>query len=486
MSPETPAHGPRAPTHGRRTDGPRLWLRAPRGVAVATAVAVAAAGMPVQAQQKDPAASLPIIRDAEIEQLLRDYSQPILRAAGLGERNIRVVIINDRSFNAFVIDAKRIFINAGALMDAETPNQIIGVLAHETGHIAGGHLSKLRSELASAETAAILAMILGVGAVAASAASRGQVGGNPAAAIVGPQSVIMRSLLAYQRQQEEQADRAGVNFLTKTGQSAKGMYDTFKRFADQQLFASQYIDPYVQSHPMPAERIAALAEVAKSNPYWDKKDPPELQLRHDLARAKLHGFLDRPEALIGHYPLSNTSLPARYARAISSYRHSDLRTALAQIDSLIQAQPNNPYFYELRGQALVESGDGRDAIAPLRRAVSLAPNPTLIHVLLGQALLATNDNQLAEDAVTSLRAAVQADTEIPDAYDHLAIAYGRKGDLADADLASAQAAFTRGNMPTARQLASRAKGRFPIGSPGWVKADDIASYKPQQPRKLIQ
>src|SRR5262249_48348551 len=157
------------------------------------------------------------------------------------------------------IDAKRIFVNTGALMDSETPNQIIGVLAHETGHIAGGHLSKLRSELANAETAMIIAMVLGLGAVAATATSHGNVGGNPIAAIAGPQSMIMRSLLAYQRQQEEQADRAGVNFLTQSGQSAKGMYDTFKRFADQQLFAAHSADPYLQSHPMAAERIAALA-----------------------------------------------------------------------------------------------------------------------------------------------------------------------------------------------------------------------------------
>jgi predicted Zn-dependent protease len=465
-----------------------MWLRAPRGVAVAAAIAVAAAhlpALPVHAQEKDAAQSLPVIRDAEIEQLLRDYTHPILRVAGLGQRNIRAVIINDRSFNAFVIDAKRIFVNAGALMDAETPNQMIGVLAHETGHIAGGHLAKLRTELANAQTASILALLLGIGAVAASATSRGNVGGNPMAAVIGPQSVIMRSLLAYQRQQEEQADRAGVNFLTQTGQSAKGMYDTFKRFADQQLFASQYADPYVQSHPMPAERILALAEVAKANPYWDKKDPPELQQRHDLVRAKLFGYLDRPDTLMRRYPPSNTSLAARYARAVSNYRHSDLHTALAQIDSLIQAQPNNPYFYELKGQALVDSGRGQEAIAPLRHAIPLAPDPTLIHVLLGQALVGANDPALLEDAIVNLRKALASDPEIPDAYDHLAIAYGRKGDLADADLASAQAAFNRGSFPTARQLAGRAKGRFAIGSPGWVKADDIASYKPPQPHRLI-
>src|SRR5215468_5295327 len=475
-----------SPASGGR-DGKGIPAR--RGIAVITAFAVAAGHLPAfpaYAQEKDASQVLPLIRDAEIEQLLREYTQPILRAAGLAQQNVRVIIIGDRAFNAFVIDGHRIFVNAGSLIESVTPNQIIGVLAHETGHIAGGHLSKLRSELANAQTAAILAILLGIGAVAGSAASRGNVGGNPMAAIIGPQTMIMRSLLAYQRQQEEQADRAGVNFLTQSGQSAKGMYDTFKRFADQQLFASRYIDPYLQSHPMAAERIDALAEVARANPYWDKKDPPELQLRHDMVRAKLFGYLDQPDTMLRRYPLSNTNLPARYARAISAYRHSDLRAALGQIDSLIQTQPNNPYFYELKGQALVDSGRGREAVAPLRHAISLAPDPTLIHVLLGQALISTNDPALVEEAISSLRKALANDSEIPDAYEHLAIAYGRKGDLADADLASAQAAFNRGNLPTARQLAARAKGRFAIGSPGWVKADDIASFKPPQPRRLIQ
>jgi predicted Zn-dependent protease len=470
--------------------GPRMRPLVRGAIAAMTAVAVAAGQVagslllaaPAHAQER----GLPLIRDAEIEQLLRDYTRPVLRAAGLGQRNIRVVIVNDRSFNAFVVDAKRIFVNTGALMDSETPNQIIGVLAHETGHISGGHLSKLRAELANAETAMILTMLLGLGAVAASATTHGSVGGNPMAAIAGPQSMILRSMLAYQRQQEEQADRAGVKFLTQSGQSARGMYDTFKRFADQQLFAAHGADPYLQSHPMAAERIAALAEVAHSNPYWDKKDPQELQQRHDMMRAKLFGFIDGPDTLTRRYPLSNTSLAARYARAVSAYRHSDVRGAVGQIDSLIQAQPSNPYFLELKGQALVDSGRAREALAPLRHAISLAPDPTLIHVLLGQALLGANDPALVEEAITNLRKALANDSEIPDAYDHLAIAYGRKGDFADADLASAQAAFNRGNLPTARQLAARAKGRFAIGTPGWVKADDIASFKPQQPRRLFQ
>ena len=303
---------------------------------------------------------IPLIRDAEIEQLMRDYTQPVLRAAGLAQQKVQVTIINDRTFNAFVMDGRRIFINAGALMDAKTPNEIIGVLAHETGHMAGGHLSRLRQQLEMAQTQSIIAMILGVGAMVAAARSGGAAG-NPSAAMLGPQSAIQRSLLSYQRAQEEQADRAGVKFLTATGQSAKGMYDTFKRLADELLFAAHTADPYLQSHPMPAERVAALEVMGKSSPYWNKLDSPELQLRHDLMRAKLVGFIDRGDTVARRYPYSDQSLPARYARAIATYRHADLRAAIAQIDGLIQAQPNNPYFHELKGQALLEGGKPAEA-----------------------------------------------------------------------------------------------------------------------------
>src|SRR5262249_32316024 len=261
----------------------------------------------------------------------------------------------------------------------------------------------------------------------------------------------------------------------------KGMYETFKRMAGESLFGAQYADPYLQSHPMPAERVAALEEIAHTSPYWNKTDSPELQARHDLMRAKLYGFLDRPDTVFRRYPLSDTSLPGRYARAISAYRHGDMRDAMAQIDGLIQAQPNNPYFHELKGQALLEAGRASEAIAPLRRAISLAPTPALIQVLLAQALIATQQPGLADEAINDLRTALAHDSDIADGYDYLAMAYGRKGDIAQADLASAQAAFTRCHCETARQLATRANRRFPVGAPGWVKADDIASFKP--PRK---
>ena len=461
----------------------RATAPAARALALLTAFAVATAGVipsvtPACAQD-EATRGLPLIRDTEIEQLMREYAQPILKAAGLAKQNVRVVILSDRSFNAFVMDGRHIFINAGALFDAKTPNEIIGVFAHETGHMAGGHLSRLREQLASAQTASIIAMLASVGAMVAGARSgSGGVGNAGAAAIMAPQAAIMRTLLAYVRTQEDQADHAGVKFLTATNQSPKGMVELFKRLTNESLFNSRYIDPYMQSHPMPADRVAALEVLAKTSPYWDRKDAPELQLRHDMMRAKLSGFLDQPDTVARRFPLGDHSLPARYARAISTYRHADLRQAITQIDGLIQTQPSNPYFHELKGQALLEGGRPLESITPLRQAVALSQGAPLIEIMLGQALIATNNQSLADEAVGLLRGAISREPDAPEAYSQLAMAYGRKGDLAQADLASAQAAFTRGDIITARQLATRAKTRLPIGSPAWVRADDIVNVKP--------
>ncbi len=446
--------------------------------ALMTATALAVAPMAAVAQEnKGP----PVLRDTETEQLLREYTRPILRAAGLEKQNIQMVIINQGVFNAFVADGRRIFVNYGAILQSETPNQIIGVMAHETGHLAGGHLAKMREQMAQAQTQMIIAMLLGAGAMVAGAKTGGSGSGltNAGAAMFSAQGeVIRRNLLSYVRQQEENADKAGVKFLTATGQSARGMYETFKRFTDESLFAARGADPYVQSHPMPAERVNALQELARSSPYWDKKDDPALQLRHDMVRAKISAFMERQETVYRRYPMSNNSLPARYAHAIATYLHGDLRSALAQIDALIQQQPNNAYFHEVRGQALLEGGKPQEAIAPLRKAVALSNNSPLIEMLLGQALVATGNNAYTDEAIAILRAAVARESEAPIGYTQLAMAYGRKGDYAQADLASAQAAYLRGDSKTARDLASRAKTRFAIGTPGWVKADDIVSAKP--------
>ncbi|MCL2714486.1 MAG: M48 family metalloprotease [Alphaproteobacteria bacterium] len=446
-------------------------------IAGVTAAALALTSIaPARAQQ---GTAVPLLRDTETEQLLRDYTRPILRAAGLEQQKIQVVIINDNSFNAFVADGRRIFVNYGAIQQSETPNQLIGVLAHETGHLAGAHISKLRQKLATMETQMIIAMLLGIGAMVGGSRSGAgnSLGEAGAAAISAPQAMLMHDLMSYQRQQEESADRAGVKFLTATGQSSRGMYETFKRFQSEGLYAAHDADPYMQSHPMPAARVAALEQLVHSSPFWDKKDDPALQLRHDMVRAKISAFMEGADTVARRYPQSNDSLPARYARAISAYRHSDLHVAMPQIDALIRAQPNNPYFHELRGQAFLERGKPSDAIASLRKAVSLSNNAPLIEMMLGQALVGTENKAYLDEAIRILNAAVIREPEAALGYTELAIAYGRKGNFAEADLASAQAAHLRGDEKTSRDLAMRAQSRFSVGTPGWVRADDILAAK---------
>jgi predicted Zn-dependent protease len=460
-----------------RADGRTAWQRA---VSLFVGLAFSLGQFPgavriAHAQDAPPS----VIRDAEIEELLRDYTRPIMKAAGLTAQNVQVVILNDRAFNAFVADGRRIFVFVGALTDSTTPNQIIGVLAHETGHLAGGHLARMREELANAQTAAIIAMILSAGAVVAGAQSRDNSMAQAAPGVVlAPQETIRRTLLAYARGQEEMADRAGVKFLTMTGQSPKGMLDTFERFANDTLFISKTMDPYLQTHPMPRERIAALQALAQESPYFNKLDPPELQARHDMMRAKLYGFTDRLDTILRRYPLSNNSLPARYARAIGYYRFGNPREAIADIDSLIATQPSNPYFYELKGQALLEAGKAREAIPPLRQAVQLSNGNALIRMLLGQALVQSGDRTLADQAIPELRVALQKEPEASMGYRVLAMAFAQKGDAPNADLSSAQAAFNEGDFKTARQLAARSQRAFPTGSAGWLKADDIVNFKP--------
>ena len=454
-----------------------LMDRLRQATATLVACGLVAAGCPAPAAAQS-SRGLPVIRDAEIESLLRDYMTPIFRASGVGAGVVEITIVNSREFNAFVADGRRIFVNAGTLMDAKTPNEVIGVLAHETGHIAGGHLARMRQQIDNMQTMAIAAMLLGAGAVGAAMVGGSRSAGDAAlGAVMGPQEVIRRSLLSYQRTQEEAADRAAVSYLNKTKQSAKGMLVTFKRFADQIAFSRRFIDPYAQSHPMPQDRIENLEALAEKSPYYNTTDSPALQARHDMMRAKLFGFIDTPDGVGRRYPPSDQSLPARYARAIATYRSAPLQGAIAQIDGLIAAQPQNPYFHELKGQAYLENGKPKQAIPELRQAVALAPGAPLIRTMLGQALNTGGDSKTA---LSELTRATAVDTKNAAGYRELAQAYARQNKLPEADLATAQAAFAEGDYGTARQIAERAKKGLKPGTPNWLKADDLATYKPQK------
>ena len=253
-----------------------------------------------------PAAAQGLIRDTEIEQLLNDYARPIFKVAGLGEGRVAMRIVKSDAFNAFVLDGRNVFIHTGALQQADTPNQVIGVIAHEAGHITGGHMAALRARIARDTSRILLARVLGIGVAVAT--------GNPAAAAAGDE-LIMRSLLAERRSQESAADQAGLSFLNKTNQSGRGMLETFERFAQQEYIGDQNKDPFVRSHPVATERLAQLRDSVQKNPTFQIKDAPALQMRHDMMRAKLAGYLTRPQAVFNRYPMSDASMPARYARA---------------------------------------------------------------------------------------------------------------------------------------------------------------------------
>lgn len=449
------------------------------GKVLATAAAIAMLALPAPANAQ-------FIRDAEIERLLSDYAAPILKAAGLGGQNIKVHIVRDASFNAFVVDGRNMFMNSGTIMKSATPNQVIGILAHETGHIAGGHLSGRRQAASRARSAALMAQILGLLGIAAGAVAGAdsEIGSAASGVIFGGQSIAQRTLLSYVRAQESAADQAAVSYLNATRQSVRGMIETFEFFADQAIAGRRFADPYVLSHPMPRQRIAQLRNLAKRSRFFDKKDSPQLQLRHDLVRAKLWGFLERdPRLVLNRYPKSDQSLPGRYARAIARCRSAGPKACMPDLDALIKERPDYPYFWELKGEWLIRGGRPGDAIAPLRKAVALAPRESLTRIMFGQALLNSGKSgKSLDEAIKNLRKALARETEHALGYRMLATAYGRKKRYADAELASAHAYLYEGNVKLAKVQATRAKSKLRRGSAAWVQADDILNYQPPKGR----
>lgn len=427
---------------------------------------------PAAAQQGKVA----VIRDAEIESLLKDYAVPILKAAGLSRRGIEIVLVNDRSFNAFVA-GRRIFINTGAIMAAETPNEIIGVLAHETGHLAGGHQQRLREQLERARTMAIVGGLLGMGAMAAGSVAGSRGGTSAGGAIVSAApGIAMRGLLSYRRSEEMNADQAAAKYLRATQQSAKGMLTTFERFSSSLALAGVQVDPYQLSHPLPRERIALLETLAHESPYYDKADPAGLMQRHQLARAKIGAFTGGQAEVARLFGRDRSSLAGRYGDAIATDLSGNSRAALAKMDDLIKANSNNGYFHEFRGEILLKLRRPEDAAKAFARAMKLAGDDAgLIRSRYAFALLSTGKPGNAKTAIENFRSAIQADPDNLNAYLHLSQAYGLAGDVANAELALAEGYFRAGSMRDAQVFAARAISKLPKGSPSAKRANDILS-----------
>jgi predicted Zn-dependent protease len=449
--------------------------------AVCLAISVAFSGLTVdgmaETKKKPRGPSLPLIRDAEIEGLLRLYSKPIFKAAGLNPSAVRVYIINNDKINAFVAGGQRLFIHTGLLTRTKTPNEIIGVLAHETGHIAGGHLARLGVELGRASVQNIIGMLIGAAAVVGGAAA-GQKGASQAGQgiMMGSQGMAQRNLLSYQRGMEASADQAALKYLKTSGQSPKGMLTLFQVLANESLASLENADPYLLSHPMPLERIRNLELEAKKSAFFDREDAPQLMLRHQLMQAKLAGFMQSPQFVFQRYPSSDKSLPARYARSISMFRKGDMKNAIPIIDSLIRDVPEDPYFWELKGQALLEGGTPAKALPSLRQANKLLPNSGLIQILYAQALIATENRANIRQALNLLTLAKKTERDSVDIYKYSALAYGYLNDLPHAELATAEMAMMQGDTALAAEKAKRVIGQFKHGSQEWIKANDILNF----------
>lgn len=425
------------------------------------------------------AQNVPVVRDAEIEALVRDYARPIFRAAGLANDGIDIVLVNDTSFNAFVA-GRRMFINTGALMTAETPNQIIGVIAHEAGHIAGGHQQKLREQLERAKTMAIIATLLGAGAIVAGATtnSRGLAGAGMGVAAGGGE-MAQRSILAYQRTEEMTADRSAITYLNATGQSGMGMLKTFARFQTALSLSGAQVDPYRISHPMPQERIANLEVLVKQSPYVDKVDPPALQQRHDMMRIKIATYMEGQAAATRLIRKNPGSLASRYGDAQLAYLYGNLVTSLAKTNALIKEQPKNAYFQELRGDILMKANKPKDAADAYAKAASLDPARSgLLPVSWGQALMAIGTPDSLKRAVVQINNGLGRDKENTAGYRYLAQAYGELGDIPGAELATAEGHFYSGAYKDAKIFAMRAQQQMKRGEPRWLRAQDIINYAP--------
>lgn len=416
------------------------------------------------------AANVPVIRDAEIERLMFDYAKPLLAVAGI--RGVtEIVLINDPSFNAFV-DGRRIYINTGTIMTAVTPNEVIGVLAHEIGHLAGGHQEKLRQKLEAAGKMATIAGIVGMGAAVAGAAS-GSKGTSTAGAGIaaGSAEFARRSVLAYQRTEEITADRSAVTYLNKTKQSARGMLVTFQRFQTALALSGAQIDPYRVSHPLPRERIANLTTLAEESPYFGQVDAPALQARHDLARAKVAAYGGNINTVRRLFRDKPGNIGLRYGEAITTYLHGSSKEALKKLDALSKELPKNGYVQELRGEILLKANKPAEAAKAYRAALKLDPGKNgTIQVGLGQSLLLAGDT---EGAIRELTEALNRDKTNALGYEFLARAYSQSGRESDALLATAQMYFYNGAINDARQFAARAQQGFKKGSPGWLKSGDI-------------
>lgn len=425
----------------------------------ATAFAIAIVGVA-------PASAQTILRDTEIEQFLDDYSRPVFRAAQIPADQIEILLIGDQSFNAFA-GGLLMGVNSGLITISDTPSQIQGVIAHEAGHIAGGHTTRSDEAYASAARPMLLSLVLAAGAIAAGAPDAG-------IGILGlGQTIGIANALKYSRAQESSADQAALTYLDAIGRSGNGLIESFEKLRNEQLIHGGRINPYMQTHPLAVQRVTALQERARQSKYFDVKDSPEEIARLRLIQAKIKGFMQDVNSTLREYPLSDQSEPAHYARAVAYYRSADLDRALKEVNTLLENHPENPYFQELKGQMLFEFGRVAESIEPHRKSTELKPGKALLLINYGRALAATEEPENLELAVKELKSALLIESDNSFGWFELARAYGALGQEPLADLAMAESRYNVGAKPDAAKFAMRARNGLKKGTPEWRQATDI-------------
>lgn len=415
-----------------------------------------------------PAMAQSVLRDSETELLFRDVSRPLIEAAGLDPASVKVVLVNDPSINAFVAQGQVVYIHSGLVVAADNVNQLQGVIAHELGHVAGGHAIRIYEGANQATAISILSLLLGAAAVAAGAGDAG------VGIMQAGQRAALGTFLAFSRAQESSADQAGVAYLSKAGITGRGSLEFFKKLQNQEYRIAVYEkDSYERTHPLSSERIATLTNLYKKDPAWDRPIDPALEARYQRVKAKLIGYVTPNEA-VKYYPETDKTVPAHYARAYAYHLGAYPDKANAEADALLQIAPDDPFFLELKGQILLEGGHPKEAIVPLRKAVARAPDQPMIAVMLGHALIASEDRANFSEAKQVLKAAVNRDNDNPFAWLQLGIVYDREGDVARASLATAERSNLEGNNKIALVSARAAMQGLPVGSPDFIRAQDIA------------
>jgi len=421
-----------------------------------------------------PAAAQSVLRDAETEALFRDMASPLVRAAGLDPKNVDIVLVNDSSINAFVAGGQAVYIHSGLINEASSALEVQGVIAHELGHVVGGHAIDDRGAK-MAGNISILSLLLGAAAAAA--------GGGAAAmgVFMAGQQAAMGKFLAYTRGEEEAADAAGASFLSKAGMSGRGSLEFFhKLLVMENRYGMTHSDEasFYSTHPLTDERIAYLEDVYKKDPAWNAPSDPALEERFQRVKAKLYGYLAEPPSTFQAFPEYMNNVPALYARAYAYHKEGFLDKATTEADKLLALAPRDPYFLELKGQILLEAGKPAEALGPLRQATALTGNQPLIATTFGHALIAQDDlvnsRDHLDEAQKVLKAAVARDRENPFAWYVLGITYAKSGDLPRARLASAEQASLSGNWGGAMVNAEAAKNGLAAGSPDAIRAEDIA------------